>query len=94
MIRVFSESGNVLAGVVNNSIDLSDYKGDKSWFKDGLNLPEETYYISPNSIARRTQSPAIRILRPIFVEGEVFGIFVINFQLNIISKIFVKFNLR
>ncbi len=80
LIRIFYRDGNILVGERLGEEDLVDYKGDKSWFSDGLNLEEGSYYVSPISIARRTESPAIRILRPIFIDGEVYGIFVMNFQ--------------
>ncbi len=79
MLRVFWADGNLLVGVMNGEEDSVDYKGDKSWFQDTLrmNNPEEIY-ISPISIARQTNTTAIRLAFPLVVGNESVGIFVAN----------------
>ncbi len=90
MIRVFYKDGNILVGDKLGNHDMSDYKGDKSWFKDALEMTKEIYYISPISISRATNSPAIRILHPIIIDNEVFGILIINFNVEKITALITE----
>lgn len=83
MIRIFYKDGNVLVGVVNGSQDLIDFKGDKSWFSDSLELEnDQEIYISPISIARRTNTSSLRFSSGIYIDGEIQGIFVINYKVD------------
>jgi len=89
MIRAFWEDGNVFVGVKLGKIDKDDYKGDKKWFKDNMDKSKVKlgeYYISPLSIARATNSPAVRYITPIEVEGERLGVFIINYNASAITR--------
>jgi signal transduction histidine kinase len=89
LIRLFHKNGYVVNGVALGEEDIKDYKGDKSWFADVMN-PSKTasneIYISPISIARRTNSPAIRYVTPVEYNGERLGLFIINFKSQAITK--------
>ncbi len=88
MIRIFSDNGNVIAGVVQDSADLVDYKGDKSWFQDTLGMTDENItYTSPISIARRSGNPNIRFSIPIKINNESKGVFVINYTVEFLDYI-------
>ncbi len=88
LIRIFYKNGFVVNGMALGEEDAKDYKGDKSWFIDTMD-PDQTavddYYVSPISIARRTDSPAIRYMTPLEVEGERLGLIVINFKSSTIT---------
>jgi len=91
MIRIFSDNGNVIAGVVQDSADLVDYKGDKSWFQDTLGMIDENItYTSPISIARITGEPNIRFSIPIKINNESKGVFVINYNVEFLDYIFYE----
>ena len=83
MIRIFYEDGNVLVGIKLGNQDTVDYKGDKSWFNDTIHMTDPLdLYSSPISIARATNSPAIRFTRPLIVDGVARGLVIINFAAN------------
>ncbi|MCK4540462.1 hypothetical protein KAU09_04900 [Candidatus Parcubacteria bacterium] len=91
LVRLFYKNGYVVSGVILGEEDVNDYKGDKSWFKDVMNpsvVKGGEVYISPISIARRTNSAAIRYAVPIDVDGERLGLAVINFKAGAILKAF------
>jgi len=89
LIRVFYKNGFIVNGMALGEEDTRDYKGDKSWFIDTMD-PDQTglgdYYVSPISIARRTDSPAIRYMTSLEGEdGERLGLIVINFKSSTIT---------
>ena len=91
MIRLFYRDGNIVNGIVSGENDLSDYKGDKKWFKDTMNnkiTKADDVYFSSISLARITNTPAIRYSMPIEVDNERLGLLVINFKAD---SIFNKF---
>ncbi len=82
MIRLFYENGDILCGVKLGVNDSSDYKGDKGWFSDIMNpaiYDEGDMFTSAISIARATNSPAIRFGTPFDVDGERLGLMIVNF---------------
>ena len=95
LIRIFHKSGYILNGVSYDSDkktfveDFDDYKGDKSWFAITMNPnltdPGEDY-ISPISIARKTNTPAIRYMTPIEVDGVREAMMIINFKATAITS--------
>ena len=96
MIRLFHKNGYIVNGIVLGEEDTSDYKGDKSWFEKVMNPLEvslDSYYISPISIARRTDSSAIRYAAPIEESGKRLGLFIINFKANAITGKIESFSL-
>ncbi len=90
MIRLFHKNGYIVNGIILGEEDSADYKGDKSWFQDTLDskkIKSDEAYISPISIARRTNTSAIRYSIPVEnAEGERIGVFVINFKSDSITK--------
>jgi len=89
LIRIFYSNGYVVNGVANGKEDVNDYKGDKSWFVDTMNIEKTKatdYYVSPISVARRTNSSAIRYMAPIEVDGARLGLININFKADSITK--------
>ncbi len=90
MLRVFWADGNLLVGIMEGDENLVDYKGDKSWFQDTLQMSDhEEIYISPISIARQTNTTAIRIAFPLVVGNETVGILVANMGMDyILAPIF------
>jgi len=86
MIRLFYHNGYIVNGVKWGYEDFSDYKGDKLWFQTVIDeeYPLDTIYMSPISIARQTNSPAIRFACPVDVEknGNSVreGLFIVNFK--------------
>jgi len=95
MIRLFHSNGYIVNGVIFGEEDVSDYKGDKSWFKNTLDptiTPGGTFYVSPISIARRTNSPAIRYTMPIDINGKRKGLLVANFSASAITKQIQEFS--
>lgn len=88
LIRVFYRDGNVLCGVADDGPDMVDYKGDKSWFDDVVNkklVDEGEYYVSPLSIARRTNTSSIRYMTPFDIGTERVGLLIINFESSVIT---------
>ncbi len=81
MLRVFYRDGNILVGTINGTEDLVDYRGQKYWFPETLNMtnPSEIN-ISPISCARATNTTAIRIIKPIIVNSSTKGIFIANYN--------------
>lgn len=97
MIRIFYKNGYVVAGVVLGEEDISDYKGDKSWFADVMNpekVSSDDCYVSPMSIARRTNTSAIRCVRPIEVDGARLGLLIINFKASAITDAIQEFSFK
>jgi len=91
MIRIFSENGNIIAGVVEGSEDVIDYKGGKSWFQDTLGITDENFtYTSPINLARRSGNPNIRFSIPIIINNESKGVFVINYNVAFLNSIFYE----
>ena len=89
LIRIFYKNGFIVNGVALGEEDVRDYKGDKSWFVDTMDIDQtgvDDYYVSPISIARRTDSPAIRYMTPLEAEGERLGLIVINFKSSTITN--------
>lgn len=87
MLRVFHKNGYIVNGLVQGQEDSSDYKGDKSWFADTLQLKSfEDIHISPISIARRINVSNIRYSQPIFSGNSVLGLFVANFKSSVITE--------
>jgi signal transduction histidine kinase len=96
LIRLFHKNGYIVNGIALGEEDVSDYKGDKSWFDDVMNpnvVAKDSFYISPISIARRTGTSAIRYVAPIEENGDRLGLFVINFKANAITENIQKFSL-
>ncbi|TFH26997.1 MAG: hypothetical protein E4G98_06555 [Promethearchaeota archaeon] len=87
MIRMFWGDGNLIVGTVNGIENIADYEGDKSWFLDSLQIsnPEELY-VSPISIARRTNTTAIRMVLPLVVGNETVGVLVTNYGVNCVLE--------
>ncbi|MCD4762335.1 hypothetical protein K8R32_05260, partial [bacterium] len=91
MVRLFDKNGYIVCGVVAGEEDINDCKGDKSWFNDVMDLSivkSNEVYISPISIARRTNRPVIRYAMSIEVNNERLGLVVINFKADAIYKVF------
>ena len=89
LIRLFHKNGYIVNGVALGEENINDYKGDKSWFADVMNLNKVSktdIYVSPISIARRTNSPAIRYVTPVEYNGERLGLFIINFKSQAITR--------
>ncbi len=87
-VRLFSSKGCVVAGVVFSEIDVMDCKNTKSWFKQSMDkrvAPEGSNYISEISISDRTKTPVIRFVKPVDVNGERIGLFVVNFKQSVIT---------
>ncbi|MHA1611746.1 MAG: cache domain-containing protein [Promethearchaeota archaeon] len=81
MIRVFSDNGNVLVGVVDGSEDFCDYKMDKSWFQDTIHSTDpNATFVSPISLSRILGVPVIRFSTPLIVENEIKGLLVVNYR--------------
>jgi len=94
LIRIFYKNGFIVNGVALGEEDIRDYKGDKSWFVDTMDTGQtgsDDYYVSPISIARRTDSPAIRYITPLEAEGERLGLVVINFKSSTITNVIQDF---
>lgn len=81
MLRIFWKDGYVLAGVVYGSEDIRDYKGDKGWFSEAISGNSSgAVYISPINVARHTNTPVIRYVSPIYLNGNLTGVIVANFN--------------
>ncbi|AKG91226.1 Signal transduction histidine kinase [Geoglobus ahangari] len=81
MLRTFWKDGNVVAGVVYGSEDIMDYKGDKEWFRLVISgNASGSVYVSPINIARHTNTPAIRYVSPVVVDGRIVGLVIANYN--------------
>ncbi len=88
MIRIFYKNGYVVNGVQFLEESINDYKGDKSWFREVMDIEKtrpNDYYVSPISVARQTNTSAIRYVAPIDVDGERLGAMIINFKSSAIT---------
>ncbi|MCK5211195.1 cache domain-containing protein, partial [Candidatus Parcubacteria bacterium] len=94
-VRLFDKNGYIVCGSVLGEEDVNDYKGDKSWFRDVMNpaiVKNNEVYVSPINIANRTNSPALRYIVPIEMNGERLGLVIINFKANAVYSDFNKEN--
>ena len=83
LVRLFYKNGYIVTGVALGEEDINDYKGDKSWFGDVMDtsiVEENEVYISPISIARRTNTAAMRHVMSVDVEDKRLGLVIINFK--------------
>jgi len=73
--------------------DLQE-KGDSAYVKNTLLLNENEQYLSPVELNREYGNitfplqPVIRVASPIFIDGEVLGMLIINADFNRLSKVF------
>jgi signal transduction histidine kinase len=89
LLRVFHKNGWVVNSIALGKEDLNDYKGDKSWFKETMDtelIEADQTYVSAISIARKTNTPAIRYTTPLEIHSERIGLFVINFKSSAITQ--------
>ena len=89
MIRIFWKDGNSVVGVKLGAPFNKDYRGDKVFFQQAMDtslIGTNETHISPISIARATNSPAIRMQRVIDIGGERLGFFNINFNAASLTK--------
>ena len=90
LIRVFAMDGNIVVGSNNGTEILSDFKGDKIWYKRMINTtivpPGEIHYSHIN-IARTTNRGALRVMKGIDVNNQRLGFVIINYNLKDIEKI-------
>lgn len=96
LIRIFYKDGNVLCGASQDGEDIIDYKGDKSWFNDIIIHEMENagdVYISPISIARQTNTPAIRYITPFDSNGSRSALLIINFKASVITNLIQEFQI-
>ncbi len=87
MLHVYYRDGNALVGTEYGIEDKTDFRGTKYWFPETLNItnPNATN-VSPISLARATNTPALRVIKPIVYNSITLGIFKANFNVISISS--------
>lgn len=78
-LRLLDAKGAELMVIKNGELSSQlGSRADVKWFLDTLKLKPGELNISAVEIARNTGKPEIRISTPVYVEGQVEGVFVIN----------------
>jgi methyl-accepting chemotaxis protein len=80
-VRFLDTEGKEVAAVVDGRLraekDLQTRKG-VSWFEEAKKLASGTLFVTPVQIARNTGEPEIRVASPVYMNGTVHGVVVIN----------------
>ncbi|HSW01291.1 MAG TPA: methyl-accepting chemotaxis protein, partial [Sedimentisphaerales bacterium] len=87
----FLDAGGKEIVVVNNGVLVNeDALGTRSgadWFETAKKMPEGQVYITPVEIAKNTGNPEIRIAAPVYVQGELHGVVVINVDWSLVQDL-------
>jgi len=73
-------------GVLVNENALGTRSGT-DWFEAAKKMPEGQVYITPVEIAKNTGNPEIRIAAPVYVQGELHGVVVINVDWSLVQDL-------
>ncbi len=78
-LRLLDPKGNEVIVVKNGEVSTQlGSRADVKWFQDTLKLKAGELNISAVEIARNTGKPEIRISTPVYVDGKIEGVFVVN----------------
>ena len=86
-VRLLDAAGQEVVAVVNGVLreakDLQTRKG-VDWFEAACKLQAGQVYITPVEIATNTGEPEIRLSTPVFANGTLLGVVVINADWNLV----------
>jgi signal transduction histidine kinase len=87
----FLDAGGKEIVVVSNGVLLNENalgtRSGADWFETARKMPEGQVYITPVEIAKNTGNPEIRIAAPVYVQGELHGVVVINVDWSLVQDL-------